>query len=276
VALDNATATRSNLQTARLLVKVADLNHLPEKVELISKLGKKTQEIFFDDLPNACYACKRQGHVVKNCPSKSKHHLSSEKEVKKTKVQHRKVWKPKDSRPKEKKENEILKDTPAIVDIASVPLLEDGVQPAFESMIRNPKTEVNQLESFRSDLCLDEMPDLAKQIVLYQKMEDKWGDLDEMTELEEGEFLTEFGTHSEVDESQPREMQASDPVVSQDTIVKDFPILEVIKEEGGNSKLKPRKRAEIKNNSKGVETRSSKLDSHSKMNPKVSTPAKPG
>ena len=140
VALDNATATRSNLQTARLLVKVADLNHLPEKVELISKLGKKTQEIFFDDLPNACYACKRQGHVVKNCPSKSKHHLSSEKEVKKTKVQHRKVWKPKDSRPKEKKENEILKDTPAIVDIASVPLLEDGVRPASESMIRNPET----------------------------------------------------------------------------------------------------------------------------------------
>ena len=58
--------------------------------------------------------------------------------------------------------------------------------------------------------------------------------------------------------------------------MKDFPILEVIKEEGGNSKLKPRKRAEIKNNSKGVETRSSKLDSHSKLIPKVSSPAKPG
>ena len=60
---------------------------------------------------------------------------------------------------------------------------------------------MNQLESFRSDLCLDELPDLAKQIVLYQKMEDKWGDLDETTELEEGEFLTECGTHSEADVS---------------------------------------------------------------------------
>jgi hypothetical protein len=58
VALDNATATRSKLQTVRLYVKVADLNHLPNKVELISKLGKTIQEITFEDLPNACYVCK--------------------------------------------------------------------------------------------------------------------------------------------------------------------------------------------------------------------------
>lgn len=94
MALDNSIVTRSKLKTARLYVKVADLNHLPENVELISKLGKKTQEIIFEDLPNAFYACKKQGHLVKNFPSKSKYHLSSEKEVKKTKVQHKKVWKP--------------------------------------------------------------------------------------------------------------------------------------------------------------------------------------
>ena len=57
--MDNATASRSKLQSARLYVKVADLNHLPDKMELISKLGKKTQEIIFEDLPNACYAYKK-------------------------------------------------------------------------------------------------------------------------------------------------------------------------------------------------------------------------
>lgn len=90
--------------------------------------------------------------------------------------------------------------------------------------------------------------------------------------------MAESGTHSEEDESQPREIQASNPVISQDTLVKDPPFLEVIKEEGVNSKLKPnsRKRTEKNNNSKGVETRSSKLDMHSKVNHKVSTPVKPG
>jgi len=59
VALDNATATRTKLQSAKLYVKVVDLNHLLEKVELISKLGKKTQVIIFEDLRNSCYAYKK-------------------------------------------------------------------------------------------------------------------------------------------------------------------------------------------------------------------------
>lgn len=164
-------------------MKVADLNHLPDKVELISKLGKKTQEIIFEDLPNACYACKKQGHLVKNCPSKSKYHLSSEKEVKKTKVQHKKVWKPKDSQPKEKKENEILEDPPAVKDNVSMPLLKDEARPVSEIEKINSGKEVKglQLEPILPDLCIDDLPDLSKQIVLCQKMEDKWGDLDEMT-----------------------------------------------------------------------------------------------
>ena len=271
VALDNATATRSKLQTARLLVKVADLNHLPDKVELISKLGKISQEILFDDLPNACYACKRQGHVVKNCPSKHKNHSSGEKEVKKTKAQLRKVWRPKAPRHKEMKEIETLKVTSALVDITSVPLVEDGVRSDSESLNRNTDTE-----SIRADQCFDEQTDLSKQIVLYQMMEDKRDMLDELSELEEGELSTVFRTHSEEDSSQPRELQDSAPGVTQVSIVKDSPILGVIKEEGGNTKPKPRKRAEMKDNSKGVETRSSKLESHPKMNPNVSTPVKSG
>ena len=106
-----------------------------------------------------------------------------------------------------------------------MPLVEDGVRNASETLITNTETE-----SIRADLCLDEQTDLAKQIVLYQKMEDKWGVLDELTELEEGELLTDFGTHSEVVVTQYREMQDSAPVVPQDSIVKDSPILGVIKE----------------------------------------------
>lgn len=188
MALANAIATRSKLQSARLYVKVVDLNHLPEKVDLISKLGKKSQEIIFEDLPNACYACKKKGHLVKNCTSKSKNHLSSEKEVKKTKVQYKKVWKPKDFHLKEKKKNENSKAPPAVVDNVSKPLLKDGTRTLSETEILNSKKEVNgiQLEPIFPEQRIEDLSDLSKKIVLYQKMEDKWGDLDEMIELEEG------------------------------------------------------------------------------------------
>lgn len=79
VALDNATAARTKLHSARLYVKMVDLNHL-------SKLGKRTQEIIFEDLLNSCYTYKKLGHMVKNCLNKSKNQSKIEKEVKKTKV----------------------------------------------------------------------------------------------------------------------------------------------------------------------------------------------
>ena len=80
--LDKDTASRSKLHCARILVKVADLNHLPDKVELISKLGKKSQGVLFEDLPNSCYACKKHGHLVKNFPSKTKKPLNNALEKK--------------------------------------------------------------------------------------------------------------------------------------------------------------------------------------------------
>ena len=58
MALDNAMASRTKLHSVRLYVKVADLNHLPEVVELISKLGKRTREVIFEDIPNSYYDCK--------------------------------------------------------------------------------------------------------------------------------------------------------------------------------------------------------------------------
>lgn len=59
VAVDNVTASKSKLQCARLYVKVAHLKNLPEKVELISKLGKRMQEIIFEDLPNTFFVYKK-------------------------------------------------------------------------------------------------------------------------------------------------------------------------------------------------------------------------
>ena len=59
IAVDNATALKSKLQSARLYVKVANLSNLPKKVELISKLGKRTQDIIYEDLPNSCFSCKK-------------------------------------------------------------------------------------------------------------------------------------------------------------------------------------------------------------------------
>ena len=72
IVADNAMASKSKLQSARLYVKVENLSNLPKKVELISKLGKRTQEITYEDLPNTCFAYKKYGHWVKNCLTKAR------------------------------------------------------------------------------------------------------------------------------------------------------------------------------------------------------------
>lgn len=59
LAIDNGMTTRSKLHCARIYVKVAHFKYLPQKVELNSKLGKRMQEIVFEDLPNACFVCKK-------------------------------------------------------------------------------------------------------------------------------------------------------------------------------------------------------------------------
>ena len=59
IIVDNATASKSKLQSARLYVKATNLSNLLEKVDLISKLGKRIQEISYEDLPNSCFACKK-------------------------------------------------------------------------------------------------------------------------------------------------------------------------------------------------------------------------
>ena len=96
IAVDQATTSKSKINSARLYVKVANLNNLPEKVELFSKLGKRTQEVTYEDLPNTCFACKTQGHWVKNCPTKSKNQTEVVKEDKKKEVKiQKKIWRPK-------------------------------------------------------------------------------------------------------------------------------------------------------------------------------------
>ena len=269
VALDNATVSRTNLQSARLYVKVADLNLLPEKVELISKLGKKTQKIIFEDLPNSCYACKKQGHLVKNCPSKSKKHPNSVPDGKKTKIQQKKVWKPKEDHCQEQKNNEDSKASLAKMDN----------EPSFEKAIFEKDGHGIQSNTIMSEQRIDDLADLSKQIVIYQRIEDQRRDLEDKTGLEEGEILAEDGYKLEMGDlfSQSREIQ----VLSQANFVRPLdgpPPLDVVKEKGENSKhkLNQRKRANIKNITKGVETRSSKIEQQTKMNHLASTLEKPG
>ena len=103
--------TKSKLQSARLYVKVANLNNLPEKVELISKLGKRIQEIIYEDLPNTYFSYKMKGHRVKNCPKKSKNYPKIDKEDKKKEEKtQKKVWKPKVTLEKGLKNNLNLKN----------------------------------------------------------------------------------------------------------------------------------------------------------------------
>ena len=59
VAFDNVTASKSKPHCARIYVKVVHLKNLPQKVEMISKLGKRMQEIIFEDLLNTCFVYKK-------------------------------------------------------------------------------------------------------------------------------------------------------------------------------------------------------------------------
>ena len=105
IVMDQATALKSKLQNARLYVKVENLNHLLGKVELTSKLGKRMQEVIYEDLPNTCFAYKKQGHWVKNCPTKGKSTSKTKNEDKKKEVKvQRKVWKPKVNHAKDMKD----------------------------------------------------------------------------------------------------------------------------------------------------------------------------
>ena len=131
---------------------------------------------------------------------------------------------------------------------------------------------------------IDDLVDLSKQIVIYQRMEDQWSDLDEKIMLEEGEILAKVGNklvEGDLLITQSREIKVFNPLNSQDDndfLMNEPPPLEVVKENGENSKhkLNQRKRAEKKNNTKGVETRSSKIDQQTKVKPLASTPDKSG
>lgn len=178
----------------------------------------------------------------------------------KTKVQHKKVWKPKDPKIKET-ENVTLKDPLAGDDIGPLPNCEEKTLSLSESDKMCSDKEVNaiQLEPIVTAPGADVLLDSSLQIVPYQKMEAKWGDLDERTGLEEGEIVTEIVPHREEGVSQPKESLAIEPVVG-------------LVDKDGFSKLKSvsRKKTDKKINSKGVETRSS-----SKVIPKSLTPVKP-
>ena len=100
---------------------------------------------------------------------------------KKPKVQQKKVWKPKDVHRKEHKYSEESKDLHVEVE----------KELSFEKVNSKKEGHDLQLENTMLEQRIDDLADLSKQIVIYQRMEDRWGDLDDKIVLEEGEILDE-------------------------------------------------------------------------------------
>ena len=151
---------------------------------------------------------------------------------KKAKVQQKKVWKPKEAHLKEKKNNEDSK----------APHAEVNKEPS--SKIENSEKEGHglQLDTIMPKQRIDDLVELSKQIVIYQRMEDQWSDLDEKIMLEEGEILAKVGNKSVEGDlliTQSREIKVFNPLNSQDDndfLMNEPPPLEVVKENGENSK----------------------------------------
>ena len=106
---------------------------------------------------------------------------------KKAKVQQKKVWKPKEAHLKEQKKNEDSK----------APYAEVDKVPSTKKVNSKKEGHGLQLETIMPGQRIDDLTDLSKQIVIYQRMEDRWGDLDDKIVLEEGEILDEAGNQSE-------------------------------------------------------------------------------
>ena len=99
----------------------------------------------------------------------------------KAKVQQKKVWKPKEAHRKEQKNSEDSKDLHAKVE----------KEPSPKKVNSEKEGHDLQLETTMPEQRIDDRTDLSKQIVIYQKMEDRWGDLDDKIVLEEGKILAE-------------------------------------------------------------------------------------
>ena len=102
---------------------------------------------------------------------------------KKPRIQHKKVWKPKDAHCNEQKYSEVSRD------------LHEEVEKELSFVKVNSEEEGHDLQSENTmpEQRIDDLADLSKQIIIYQRMEDRWGDLYDKIVLEEGEILDETG-----------------------------------------------------------------------------------
>ena len=109
------------------------------------------------------------------------------------------MWKPKEAHLKELKKNMDLKPLHAEVDKFTKNIHEEENISMPDTMEVNIEKEGNgsQLESIMPEQRIDDQENLSKQIVIYQSMEDRWGDLDDKIVLDEGEILAEFGNQLE-------------------------------------------------------------------------------
>lgn len=140
------------------------------------------------------------------------------------------------------------------------------------------KGEGMMLESTLPEQNIEDMVDLTKQLVIYQKIDDNWEDLVEMDELEEGEIMSNSSKMMVQEDSQNLQMMKNQnvtpkslgmPVCKEIVPFRNEFELEETKEEGKDIKHKSsqRKKIEKKSNTvpKGVKNRSSKLDQQAKV-----------
>lgn len=54
----------------QLLIEIDTAETIKQEVALVDQEGKllDTQKIIYRNLPNACYKCCKQGHLIKDCP----------------------------------------------------------------------------------------------------------------------------------------------------------------------------------------------------------------
>ncbi|VFQ58792.1 unnamed protein product [Cuscuta campestris] len=137
---DNATATRTKLEYARIQVEVHAKQEFPKEINYMDEYGRLiTQEIVYEWKPSLCNHCKKLGHEEETCKKKNQ-----------KPVQRRIVWK----RAQEKMQKEEK-------DISNEGEIEDGNQEAFQNVSgrkaarRSPTTkerrygDLNKYREFR-------------------------------------------------------------------------------------------------------------------------------
>lgn len=98
LSIDPITVAKKRLTYARICVGVVEGQDMPQVIEFQSHLGRRVHQIDYENVPFACFHCKKVGHKVKACPIFGENEKASKAQNKQAKNKEgapRKVWKEK-------------------------------------------------------------------------------------------------------------------------------------------------------------------------------------